>query len=238
MPDVAPTTLLPAGNTPTSGSDNVFEIRFQPEYLIATINVAVVLSAAALVDATSLAVTALSAAIPANVLLHFSGGAATKTVFARTTAAAASGATGLSIEPLPAPLASAAATAWEGYYCPPLQGEIALTFSEQNADIDTYSSLPEVFGYGTITGRRYTIGFKTFAPKQDPVVRKMYTKGKKVGGAAIVNWRVTDGAGNFTNGDASLSLTAEPKPVRGAQEIGFMLHGQGRPIDKFVDQNT
>lgn len=76
--------------------------------------VKVQLSAAALADAVSISVDALSAAVPAGTLLHFGE----SKEFARVTAAAAAGATSITVEALPAALEDNDVA----YYVPPTVG--------------------------------------------------------------------------------------------------------------------
>ena len=115
MPDQAPTSLAALNEIPQSGSSTAAEFRFQEAYLKAPVNIPVVLSAVAVKDATTLAITAHGVAtktIPAGVLLHFPGGVGKPSITVKVTAPVASADIVVNIEPLQEGIANAGATAW------------------------------------------------------------------------------------------------------------------------------
>ena len=83
--------------------------KLDPARFRSTATVVVTTSAIAALGATTVAVTALPAALPAEAVLYFAG-----TKYARTSAAAAAGATSISVYALPAALASGDAATWLG----------------------------------------------------------------------------------------------------------------------------
>ncbi len=240
--DFGPTSLAALNQIPQSGSSTAAEFRFQSAYLKAPINIPVVLSAAALKDATTLAITAhgvTGKVIPAGVLLHLPGGVGKPDITVLTTAPVVAADVVVNIEALGSNIASAAVTAWEGYYYPSLQAEVTLTTGGTTTKIDLHSAAGrEAWSTALKSGMEYTIQFKTEAPSDDLTIRQMTDVAESVGDDAVMNFRFRDGRGTWRYGNITTMTTGRTTPVRAQEEQTFTGMGLGKYFRRYAADNA
>lgn len=213
----APVPTLPNGQ-PSSGSTTLFEYRLASDGAFTP--VAVALTAAALVGAVSLAVTALSGPIKAGSALHFNAsGVGDK--LAIVTADAASGATTINVFPLAQALDATDTASYDGFLTLPVLGEVNLALSPQAQNYQAYS--PDgvnVWDYAVKTGMGGTITVRTGAPASHPAVTKLIQAGLKSGGAGLILFRNRLPDGSYYYGASTIGVTPMT-PVRGVLEHQF-----------------
>jgi len=242
MPDFGPTSLANLNQIPQSGSNTAAEFRMQADYLKAPINIPVVLSSAAIKGATTLAITAHAVTgkvIPAGVLLHFPGGVGKPDITVLTTAPVVAADVVVNIEALGSDIATAAATAWEGYYYPALQAEVTLTTNGTTTKIDLHSaSGRKAWSTALKSGMEYTISFKSEAPSDDPTIRMMTDVAESTGDNAVMNFRYRDGRGGWRYGNITTSTAGRTTPVRAQEEQTFTGMGLGEYYRRYAADNA
>ena len=200
------------GSQPTTGSTTLLEIKLATN---TAVSVAVVLSAAAIVGATSLTVTALTGAIPAGTVLHFTGQDVT------TTAAAAAAATTLTVLPLTAALASGAASVSDNFTVLPILGDVNLAFNPTDVAYQAYATSGlNVWDYAVKVAMSAKLDFKTGAADNDPAVQPFVQAGLQSGGAAFIYFRVRRASGSYYQGICTLGVNMT-NPARGIAETMF-----------------
>ena len=204
---------------PNSASLTLFEMKLVSS---TTVSVSVVLSAAAIIGATSITVTALTGAIPAGTTLHFLN----QDVI--TTAAAAAAATTLTVLPLTAALASAAASVYDGFTVLPITGGVNLAISDTSVAFAAYvTSGADVWDYNVKTAMSAKATVKTAANDNDPAVSPFVTAGLQAGVASLVFCRMRRASGSYYTFTGPLSVTPAD-PERGIAETMFSINVSGK----------
>ena len=200
------------GAQPTTGSTTLLEIKLTSSTVA---SVAVVLSAAATIGATTLTVTALTGAIPAGTVLHFVNQDVT------TTAAAAAAATSLVVLPLSLALLSAATASSDGYTVLPILGDVNLTFSPTDAAYQAYATSGlNVWDYAVKTAMNGKLEWKIGAADNDPAVVPFVQAGLQSGSAAYIYFRLRRASGAYYQGVSTIGVN-QTNPARGIAETMF-----------------
>ena len=204
---------------PNSASLTLFEMKLVSS---TAINVPVNLSAAAIIGATSITVTALTGAIPAGTTLHFTGQDVV------TTAAAASAATTLTVLPLTAALLATATSTYDGFTVLPITGGVNLAISDASVAFAAYvSSGADVWDYNVKTAMSAKATVKTAANDNDPAVSPFVAAGLQAGVAALVFARMRRASGSYYTFMGPLSVTPAD-PERGIAETMFTINVSGK----------
>ena len=200
------------GSQPTTGSTTLLEIKLATN---TAVSVAVTTSAAAIAGATSLTVTALTGAIPAGTLLHFS------TQDVTTTAAAAAAATTITVLPLALALASGATASSDNFTVLPILGDVNLQLSPTDAAYQAYASSGlNVWDFAVKTAMNGKLDFKTAAADNDPAVLPFVQAGLQSGSAAFIYFRLRRASGSYYQGVCTIGVNMA-NPARGIAETMF-----------------
>ena len=208
-----------ANAQPNSASLTLFEMKLVSN---TTVSVPVVLTAAAILGATSITVTTLTGAIPAGTTLHFTG----QDVI--TTAAAAAAATTLTVLPLSAALASAAASTYDGFTVLPITGGVNLAISDASVAFAAYvTGGADVWDYNVKTAMSAKATVKTAANDNDPAVAPFVAAGLQAGVASLVFCRMRRASGSYYTFTGPLSVSLAD-PERGIAETMFAINVSGK----------
>jgi hypothetical protein len=145
-------------------------------------------------------------------------------VDAIATAAAASAATTITVLPLSGALASAAAASYDGFIPLPVEGEIALTFTETSVAYTAFSANGgNVWDYAVKVGMNGALALKCAAPETDPALSPLVDAGLLSGNGALILFRYRRPSGTWYYGASTIAVNLSD-PVRGVSET--MLTGK------------